>query len=206
MAFMAFGDEVSCSSTYNILNECNDYENDDNDDRVSDKNDNCNYDDEAEMLLLKMHASLEEACGRNRKLKEKNDALILTNSKLVRELNTAKDVCKKLQEREKYYDNVRKGQNILKRRINDLAIMLQLKKKQVSENWKFKHVYNKNRYTSFVRNGMVYLKENSNYINNSLKCFYCMQQGHFRKYCYVKKNENLGMKTKWLEVEGTSSS
>ena len=105
---MAFGDEVSCSSTFSIFYKCDDY--------ASDESNNCDYDDETEILLLIMHESLKEACERNRKLQEKNDALTLANSKLVRELNTAKDICKKLQEREKYYNYVRKEHNILKKK------------------------------------------------------------------------------------------
>ena len=59
--------------------------------------------------MLKMHDSLKEASNRNKKLLAKNDALERANSKLIRELNTVKELCRQMQNKDKYYENIKKN-------------------------------------------------------------------------------------------------
>ena len=85
---MAFGAEVTSLSKYDI-HKC--FENDE-----FDECDDLDENDEIEMIMLKMHESLKEANNKNKKLIAKNDALERANSKLVRELNTVKDLCRQM--------------------------------------------------------------------------------------------------------------
>ncbi|KAL3514133.1 hypothetical protein ACH5RR_026850 [Cinchona calisaya] len=108
MAFMAYGNnEVS-----SIYDSC-----DDND---------------VESFIFKMHECLKESYARNKELKIKVNALLSDNSKLVHEKNMLtqeNDILKKkgLDTKTK----IKEEQTSLKKRLDDLDVFLQKKKKNV---------------------------------------------------------------------------
>ena len=53
-------------------------------------------------------------------------------------------------------------------------------------------------YIMFVKDGALLLKANSSFVCQSLRCSNCMQHGHLKKYCYVRKNVSSGMKAEWI--------
>ena len=97
-----------------------------------------------------------------------------------------------MQNKYKYYENIRNEHEILKKRIFNLSIMLQSAKNKFEDKIRIKYAYDRRKYITFIKNGNLCLKANSNYVNHSLKYSYCMQSGHLKNYCYVKNNEKLG--------------
>ena len=134
---------------------------------------------------------------------DKNDALNNANSKLIREANNFKILCNQLQNKDKYYENIKKEHEIIKKRMFDLGVMLQSAKKNFEKKIKTKFVDDRRQCVIFVKNDAILLKANSNFVNHSLRCLYCMQHGHLRKYYYVSKNISMGMKARWIRVGGT---
>ncbi|KAL3513550.1 hypothetical protein ACH5RR_026267 [Cinchona calisaya] len=64
---------------------------------------------------------------------------------------------------------------------------------------------NKN-FTTFRKDDLCFVKSKSSlYGNKSIICNNCQQHGHVKKNCYVKRNENLGMKSMWILSQFTNS-
>ena len=88
----------------------------------------------------------------------------------------------------------------------DLSIVLQNMRRNIEEkNVRIaKPKHDRRKYITFEKDGDICLKANSNFVNHSLKCSYCMQSGHLRNYCYLRYNMRLGMKTKWIQINETN--
>ena len=95
---------------------------------------------------------------------------------------------KKTKAKEMFYERKKKkkGQNELKRKMDDLNMFLQDKKQTVLIKRQQKNsLVNKN-FTTFKKDGICYIRShvrNSNVIYN-----FCCQNGHVKKEWYVRRN------------------